>query len=308
MKRLDEFRIFYNKTIHPELLRMERSRNRLLRLLAFSAFLLLCIIGLQVYLGIFALTIFLCIPIVILMGYLGARIRRFVTTFKPTIINLILSFIDDGLNVGTLSYQPKASIPKETFDESGLFVDITSFYRGEDHISGRVGEMDFEMSELDIREVSPVSNRLVTIFKGIFLRAIFNEETEGEIKVWPREKMQYYSKPIKAFTWDGAINVDYEIMNDEFRDAFVTFGREDTKIVSILTDPMQQAIVDYAFETGKELFMAFKDQEIYIAITEPRDLLEPYIFSSNLSFELVRGFFEDVKLLLEIVEEFDRNR
>jgi len=308
MKRLDEFRIFYNKTIHPELLRMERSRNRLLRLLAFSAFLLLCIIGLQVYLGIFALTIFLCIPIVILMGYLGARIRRFVNTFKPTIMNLILGFIDDGLNVGTLSYQPKASISKETFDESGLFVDITSFFKGEDHISGRVGEMDFEMSELDIREVSPVSNRLVTIFKGIFLHATFNEETEGEIKVWPREKMQYYSKSIKAFTWDGAINVDYEIMNDEFRDTFVTFGREDTKILSILTDPMQQAIVDYAFETGKELFMAFKDQEIYIAITETRDLLEPYIFSSNLSFELVRGFFEDVKLLLEIVEEFDRNR
>lgn len=308
MKRLDEFRIFYNKTIHPELLRMERSRNRLLRLLAFSAFLLLCIIGLQVYLGIFALTIFLCIPIVILMGYLGARIRRFVNTFKPTIMNLILGFIDDGLNVGTLSYQPKASISKETFDESGLFVDITSFFKGEDHISGRVGEMDFEMSELDIREVSPVSNRLVTIFKGIFLHATFNEETEGEIKVWPREKMQYYSKSIKAFTWDGAINVDYEIMNDEFRDTFVTFGREDTKIVSILTDPMQQAIVDYAFETGKELFMAFKDQEIYIAITETRDLLEPYIFSSNLSFELVRVFFEDVKLLLEIVEEFDRNR
>ena len=39
---------------------------------------------------------------------------------------------------------------------------------------------------------------------------------------------------------------------------------------------------------------------------EEKDILEPYILRSNLSFELVREFFEAVNLLLQIVEEFDK--
>ena len=69
---------------------------------------------------------------------------------------------------------------------------------------------------------------------------------------------------------------------------------------------MQEAVVDYMDQTNKEIYLAFHDQELYIAVTEPRDILEPYLFRSNLSFELVREFFEDVNLLLLIVEEFDK--
>ena len=37
MRRIDEFRLFYNHTIQPELVRMERVRKRLLFLLTISA-------------------------------------------------------------------------------------------------------------------------------------------------------------------------------------------------------------------------------------------------------------------------------
>lgn len=306
MKQLDEFRIFYNKTIHPELLRMERLRIRLIRLLFFSILMLIGIILLEIYLQLLIVTLFLSIPIALLIAYLTYRIRRFRKTFKPNVMNLVLDFIDDGLNRGTLLYDQNKSISRETFFRSGLFVSKAPFFKGEDFISGKVGEMDFELSELDIRQVSPVSNKLDQVFKGVFLHAFFPEETKGEIKIWPRERFHHYSRAVKAFTWNDGIDVDHEIMNDWFRAQFVTYALPDTHVIGILSDPMQEALANYVYETGKELFMAFSDQDIYVAVTEEKDLLEPNILRSNLSFELVREFFEDVQLLLRIIEDFDQ--
>jgi hypothetical protein len=306
MKQLDEFRIYYNKTIHPELLRMERLRIRLIRLLFFSCLMLIGIIILEIYLQLLIITLFLSIPIALLIVYLAYRMRKFKRTFKPNVMNLILDFMDEGLNRGSLMYDQNQSISRETFFQSGLFVGKAPFFKGEDYISGKVGEMDFELSEMDIRQVSPVSNKLDQVFKGVFLHAFFPEETEGEIKIWPRDRFHHYSRAVKAFTWNEGINVDYEIMNDWFRSQFVTYALPDTHVIGILSDPMQEALANYVYETGKEIFMAFSDQDIYVAVTEDKDILEPNILRSNLSFELVREFFEDVQLLLRIIEDFDQ--
>lgn len=306
MKRLEEFRIYYNKTIYPELMRMERRRRRLLRLLLFSLLVLTGVVVFQLYIRILVISLVLMIPVAIYMAFLLFRIREFVRTFKPNVMNLVLDFIDDGPNRGTLSYDSERSLEKERFLSSRLFVTPAPYYEGEDYISGRVGEMNFELCELDVREISPVLNRLNIIFKGVFLYALFPEETEGAIVVWPREQQQFHTRSIREFTWEGGENVDFEIMNPRFREYFLTYATEDTHVAGILTEPMQEALVQYVDQTDKDIFISFFDQEVYIAVTEEKDILEPYIFRSNLSFELVREFFEDVNLLLEIVEEFDK--
>lgn len=306
MKRLEEFRIYYNHTIHPELMRMERRRLRLLRLLLFSAFLVIGILLLELYLNILVLTLLFTIPIVVYIGYLLYRVREFVQVFKPRIMNLILDFIDDGLNYGTLKYDSKKFIPKDRFLESRIFSTKAPIYQGEDYMMGKIGEMDFELCELTVREFSPVRNKLDDVFKGVFLYAIFSEETEGEIVVWPRHFRQYLTRSIKAYTWEGGVNVDHEILNEDFREHFMTYAMEDTHVISILSEPMQEAIVRYREQTGKEIYLAFRDKEIYAGITEEKDILEPHIFRSNLSFELIKEFFEDINLVLTIVEDFDQ--
>ncbi|MCA9406835.1 MAG: DUF3137 domain-containing protein, partial [Candidatus Omnitrophica bacterium] len=57
---------------------------------------------------------------------------------------------------------------------------------------------------------------------------------------------------------------------------------------------------------GKDMFMSFINREIYAAVSEDKDILEPHFFRSNLSFDLVRSFFEDINLLLRIAEDFDQ--
>jgi len=306
MSTLAQFRIFYNHTIYPELRRLERLRKRLLGLLFIAAFLLIGILIFEIYLHIWVVTLFLSIPITFFLFFLGYRIRTFVQTFKPQVMRLVLDFIDDQPNIGELSYTAIGGIEKENFLRSEIFVTPAPIYQTEDSIEGKVGQMPFTLCEMIVREDSPVRNRTNYVFKGIFLHAVFTEETEGRIVIWPREYRQYLSRSIRHFNQQGGRNVDYEVMNDKFRETFMTYALEDTHVVGTLSEPMQDAIVNYRQETGKEIYLSFIDEEIFIAITEPKNILEPFIFKSNVSFELVRSFFEDISLLLSIVEDFDQ--
>ena len=324
MKRLEEFRIFYNHTIHPELLRLERMRIRLLLLLAFSVVALIGIIAFEFYVGELVLTLALMIPIAIFMGYLVVRVRKFIQTFKPNTINLILDFIDDGLNYGTLSYQAEKSIPKDVFLSSHLFSTKKPVYRGEDFIQGKIGSLDFEMCEINVEDVSPVSSGLQPVFRGVFLHAKFNFELEGVVIVWPRKHKQKLVGAVKNATFLGAKNKDDEILCEPFRKIFTTYATEDTHVVGMLPITMQEAIVSYLEEIEhreqmkvdeqmgnttpqeRDFYLSIIGNNIYVAFTEEKDLLEPFIFKSNLSFDLLREFFEDIHLLLKIVEDFDQ--
>lgn len=308
IKRMEEFRLYYNHTIHPELVRQERARIRLLRLIFFSVLILIIIFVFQLSVRIWVVTLFISIPIVIYLGYLVQRVRQFIQTFKPNVMRLILEFMENTPNYGALSYDPKKSMSKEQFLESGLFVSKAEYFLGEDYIRGVIGMMPFEMSELLVRQVSPVGNRLDTVFEGVYLLATFSEETAGAIRVWPRRTRQYHTRAIKEFTWEGGENVEHEILNDEFRNKFVVYATEDTHVVGTLSEPMQAAILDYTKKTGKDIFIAFDNRRIYAAITEPRDLLEPSLWQSNLRFDLIREFYEDVHLILRIVMYFDQTR
>ena len=309
MKRLEEFRQYYNHTIHPELMRLERKRLRLLRLMFFSAIILAGIILFEFYMNILVLTLVLSIPIGLYIFYIFYRIREFRLTFKPQVMNLILDFIDDGMNYDPehpLVYDAKKKISKGLFLESQIFPKNMDVYSGEDYIVGRVGEMDFEMSELNVKALSKVSSGYTQIFRGVFMHATFPEVARGRVIIWPRHLRQHFTRSIKNFHWEGGINVDHEILNRDFKKVFLTYATEETHLVSILSEPMQDAILRYRAQTQKDIFMSFQDREIYAAISEDKDLLEPNIWRSNLNFPLIREFFEDIHLLLRIAEDFDQ--
>ncbi len=285
---------------------MEKHRKRLVRLLIFSVFLLFLLTIVQIYANVFLLTLFLTIPIAFYVGYIAYRIRKFQQRFKPNIIGLILDFLDNAPNYGKLSYDSNKKIEQKVFEESGIFGKGFPFYRGEDFIEGRIGEMNFELSELDVRRISPVSNQLEEVFRGIFITSIFNEETEGAITIWPRRKRPFISRAIKDFTWADAVNVDEEILNPKFKEYFTIYATEDTHVTGILSEPMQEALMEYIQSSKKDIYISFRGKKIYAAISSPKDLLEPNILRSNLSFQEMKEFYEDIELALLIIRDFDQ--
>lgn len=305
--QLNEFRRYYNTHIYPELRRTERLRKRLLTLIFLSLLIIALVLTLSSYLGVALLSLFLIMPITFYIFYLAYRIQQFRQEFKPRIVGLILAFMNEQLNFSDLVYEPKTMIPKLLFQQSNIFATRADYYQGEDFIKGMVGEMPFGLSELVVRELSTMTNKLQDVFEGVFLHAIFAEEdTLGSIVVWPRRRKQYLTRSIKEYNFKGGYNQDYEINNPFFREYFIVYAAPDTHVEGILSEPMQEALVRYVESTGKDIYLSFLNRHIFAAISEERDLLEPGIFTSNIHFELIREFYFDIMIILKIVEDFDQ--
>ncbi|MEL7019978.1 MAG: DUF3137 domain-containing protein [Bacteroidota bacterium] len=307
MRTLRDFRIYYNHTIHPELIRLERNRKRLLVLLVFSGFFFFIIILIELYLNILVITLLLTLGVIFYISYLVLQIRQFILTFKPNVVNLILDFIDDSLNYHKMTYEPRQFISKSDFLESNLFHTSAPVYEGEDYIEGQIGDIDFRLCELNVREYSKVRNRLNYVFRGVFLHATFTIEAPGTIMVWPRKYQQYLTPTFKNIIRSGGKNVDNQIQNSEFRSTFICYAMPRTSIPNLLSGDMQRAILDYHHRTQKDIYLSFVESQIFMGVTNPKDILEPHVFRSNVSFEMIKEFFEDISMLISIVEDFDAN-
>lgn len=287
-------------------MRLDRQRMRLLLLLFLSLFFLLAVFLFEAVVGIWFISLLLSLPIGIYISFLAYRIRKFIRDFKPRIVNLILDFIDDSVNYGALHYDAKGGLSKDRFFQSMLFGTNADVYEAEDYIKGSIGSITFELCELNVREFSRVRSRLNYVFRGIFLHARIEESLRGTIVILPREYRQYLSRAIREVRGIGALNINDMMRSEEFREVFIAYSTRDAKVRDLLSEDMQNILVDYRDETGKEIYISFINKDVYLAITGDRNILEPYLFRSNISFELVREFYEDITMLFEIVEDFDK--
>ncbi|MDZ7877485.1 MAG: DUF3137 domain-containing protein [Saprospiraceae bacterium] len=310
MKNLTDLRQYYNHTIHPELKRMERRRHRLLTTLALSFLGILVTVFFQFYLGILTLTLVLIVPIGLYLTYTFNEWEAFRSTFKPRVVSLLLDFIDNDVTYNVpLKYIENASISPSVFRASRLFNSTAPDFVGEDYIKGEMGELDFEMSELAVKEFSTTRNRLDDVFRGVFLHARFWREVQvekGEILILPRSQRQHLSKTIKAFTVKGGRQFEYNL-SAKFTESFIVYATHNANTRGFLSENMQESILRYRQKEGNEIYLSFIENAIYVAVSQQKDLLEPVLWQSNMSFDLIREFYEDITLLLSIVLDIDAN-
>ncbi len=306
---MQDFRLFYNQSIHPELLHLEFRRQRLVRLLMLSGLLVAGVIALQVYIQIFFITLLLFIPIGCWIAYLLYRVRVFFMEFKPRVVGLLMDFIDNDVNFHFDGYYPQGLIPAERFLESKIFT-VATDYAGEDLIRGQVRETPFEVCELRVREFSDARSRLDYVFRGVFLIADFQRwDMHGQLLVLPDAYRKYLSRSERAFHRDSGRRVREHLL-PEFEAFFDTYATPDARVQNVLTEDMQRAILQFRlryqeFNRQKEIYFSIIGDKIYLALTQHRDLLEPSLLGSNVSFETVREFYEDLRLLLDVVLEVD---
>jgi hypothetical protein len=295
--------------IHPELLSMERRRRRLVRLLSLSVLLLAGVLALMLYVQLFVITLLLLLAVGFWVAYLIFRVQVYFQEFKPRIVSLILDFIDNDVNYSNLQYDPKGAIEVEQFLASKIFT-AADDYHGEDLISGQVRETPFALSELRVREFSEVRNRLDRVFHGIFLVGDYhNLGMSGNLLALPDADMKYLSRSERAFHLAGGRRIHGKFLPD-FEPFFNTYATPDVRLNDVLSEDFQRAILDFrlrfqAQNRQKEIYFSIIGDNIYLALSQDKDLLEPSLWASNVSFETVREFHDDIALLLELVLKVD---
>ena len=267
------------------------------------------VFALQIYIQIFFITLLLLIPIGCWAAYVVYRIRVFFQEFKPRIVGLLMDFIDNDVNFHFDAYEAEGFLPPEKFLASKIFT-VATDYAGEDLIRGQVRETPFEVCELRVKEFSESRSRLDYVFRGVFLIADFQRwDMHGQLLVLPDAYRKYLSRSERAFHRGGGRRLRDHLL-PEFETFFDTYATPDTRVKNVLTDDMQRAILEFRmryqeFNNQKEIYFSIIGDKLYVALTQPRDLLEPSLFGSNVSFETVREFYEDLKMLLDLVLEVD---
>lgn len=309
MQAYRDFRQFYNQSIHPELLHLERKRMRLLRLCVVGGVMILGIIFLQIYFDVFALTLILGLSAAFGAAYLAARIRSYFLEFKPRIVGLILDYIDNGVNFSFESFDPKGGISAERFLESKIFPSA-QIYRAEDLIKGQIREMPIEMCELRVQEFSPVRNRLDRVFSGLFLVGDFRRyDMRGAILSLPDSYRKYLSRSERAFHLLGARRVRNNLL-PEFEAFFDTYATPETRVANVLSVDLQRTILQFLLRfqeknRQKDIYFSIIRDKIYVALTQDKNLLEPSLFFSNARYDTVLEFYEDLRIALDLALEVD---
>ena len=278
-------------------------------LFSISLFVILSVLIIELIVGTKFLAFVLLIPIGFYLAYLFGRVRKFKLTFKPYIISLILAFIDDRITHGSLSYNEEGKIESSTFLRSGLFAPKGTSYYGEDYINGEIGDLKFEMCELWVKESSKVRSKLVDVFRGVFVCVTLPEEIVGSLRVWPKVFRQHLSRPIRHFvTRHQAEAINADTLIESFQSNYMVYKDPAADLRELLGMEMQRAILDYQLTNSKSLYLSFEKDQLFIAIPEEKDLLEPSLFRSNLKFSLIQTFYKDIETMIKIVLEFDRIR
>lgn len=299
MQDVRGFRRYYNEVLHNELLGFEKKRKKLVAIIMVSSGVLAIFSAFIISLDVFALSIFLVVPWMVLFQLLRNRAKLFKDKFKPLVVSSVLRFIDSRLKYYHTEY-----IPKDSFNRSGIFPIDPELYTGEDYIRGKIGEVSFEMCELDVHHTSETKGKLEQIFEGIFFHANFNTSFKGRIVMIPRPEWQSFIRTMKNFTKYGG----YELIDTghkEFDDEFIIYIDKGVHYKEILTNQLIETINNYHLQSQKRVYASFKDNHFYMAIAEPYELLEAHIFLPNINFDIISAFYEELYLFTRIVEDFD---
>ena len=254
------------------------------------------------------------------IGYARAH-SGYRAEFKERVIRPIIAHFDPGL-----SYTPHASISRAEFDASDLFRSDIDRFRGEDLISGSVGETRIRFSELhveDRQQSGSGKNRRtewVTVFKGVFVIADFPKQFRGRTVVLPDTAQRFFGGIGQALqSMNFARGQLVKLEDPEFERLFVVYADDQVEARYLLSTSLMQRVMDFRRKWNHDLYLSFARSQLFMALPSGRNLLEPPPLVQLLSYgrapateeavvKRIAEYVADLNLVLGIVDDLNLNR
>jgi energy-coupling factor transporter transmembrane protein EcfT len=240
--------------------------------------------------------------------------RGYHAGFKGTIIPRIVAYVDQRLQ-----YDQAGMVSREDFAASRLFNDRVSEYHGDDLVSGTLGETAIRFSEIHAKRVDIVRSNsssstnktkksYTPIFNGLFFVADFNKSFKGTTIVLPDTAQKLFGDLGQALQ---SLNVQngqlIKLEDPEFEKMFVVYGQDQVEARYILSTSLMRRIIAFQQRARQNMRLSFSASKLYVAIPFEKALFEPKIMESLLNPALVQEYYEDLKLVVDIVEELNLN-
>ena len=234
--------------------------------------------------------------------------------FKGTIIPKIVAFIDQGLR-----YDKAGMVTKEEFMASHLFNDKPGDYHGDDLVAGSLGKTAIRFSEIHAKRVDIIrknsssssqrtQKKYTPIFNGLFFVADFNKSFKSTTVVLPDTAQKLFGELGQALQRMNVKNGQLIKLEDpEFEKLFVVYGQDQVEARYILSTSLMHRIVEFQKRARKKMRISFSASKLYMAIPFERELFEPKIMESLLNISQVQAYYDDLKLVIDIVEDLNLN-
>ncbi len=323
MKTLQEFEHFFNQEMLSDLKLLDKRRIKVVKrttliiLVTILAMLLLIVLymnkgadstknNITLYFILAGAGIF--ITAIIIWG-IWARDKTFYVDFKNQVIERIVKFVSPEL-----SYEPKNFIGSDSFQRSRIFIQGVDRYKGDDMVQGKVDKTQIWFSEVKAEYKTTTTDRKGarktswhTIFKGLFFIADFNKHFQTATVVLPnrlgRGFLASFFRKINLTRREKLVKLE----DPHFNKHFVVYGEDQVEARYVLSTALMRRITEFKEKHPNPLYISFVNSFLYIAIAYKRDLFEPGWFKKLSQFGLVREYFEDIQLVVSIVEELNLN-
>jgi len=304
MKTLEELKGYYRTILLPELRVLEEERKKSLNKIILSAIVIVPLAAFLTYIFKHHFPVILGV-----MGIIGANwffTREYVSNFKAGIIEKIVTCVDENLK-----YFKNSHIPKDVFTKSKIFKHGVDRYRGDDYVRGKLGQTEVKFSEIHAQYVTrdnKGNRHYHTIFKGLFFVADFNKEFKGTTIVLPDVAEKMLGGLGTMFqSWNKGRGQLIKLEDPEFEKMFVVYGEDQIEARYILSTSLMKRITDFKKKTKRQIHLSFIRSHVFVAISYRRDLFEPRIFRTLLSFDPIEQYFEDLQAAVGIVEDLNLN-
>ena len=315
---------FYQSDLLPDLETLETQRLTVKKKLIQAIVIFIILNGAFLYLpGLFGLNIhgiiwLMFIFFSVIITFFSWHIkyyREYHAGFKDKIIPKLVAFVDPRLR-----YNKTGMVPKEEFMASHLFADTPGEYAGDDLVSGTLGGTAIQFSEVHAKRVDVVrrssssssTNRtkktVTPIFRGLLFVADFNKSFKGTTIVLPDTAQRLFGDLGQALQSLNVQNGQLVKLEDpEFEKLFVVYGQDQVEARYILSTSLMRRIVDFRNRAQQEMRISFSASKFYAAMPFQRELFEPKIRESLLNISHIQEYYEELKLVVDIVDELALN-
>jgi hypothetical protein len=304
-----DFDHFYKTVLIKPIKELEEIRKKILRFNLFVTLLVFVFFGLSLFLittGLFQnetkFLLFFGLLIIFLIIVIPKANKisnyKFDIRYKQEVIQKIVHFISPDF-----TYRPNASIRRSDFERSKIFLNKIDKFSGDDYVEGTVGKTKFGFSEIHTQTVTSngKSTTVETFFQGLFFVVDFNKDFSGTTVLIPRSlgvKWRFFNR-ISGMSRKQKF---VELEDPEFNNLFNCFSDNDIKARYILSHSLMQRIVSFRKTYPKHpLYFSFVDGVMFMAVNHNKPLFEAKISTSLLNPHIVKSYYQDIKLVYDLV-------
>jgi len=304
------FPSFYNTDLLPVLRELEQERKDIKNTLIYptaglGSVAILLIIFVQTA-GIQSLVLTAITGTGVWVWFKTKASREYRAKFKSKVVGKIIRYINPEYR-----YSPYGRMDKNEFVSTGIFNRTPDRYQGEDLISGVNDQTEFSFSEVTAQyyvQDSKGRRSLRTLFKGLMFKADFHKDFKTRTVIRSDIGEKYLGNIGKMFQKLNFTRTGLtEMENVDFEKEFVVYSDDSLEARYILSPSFMEKLMACKKRLDVEISLSFYKSNIYIAIPISKDFFEPRLFRTIIDQEKTEEYFEDMKMVLEIIDELNLN-